>query len=68
VDCKTSTEAAIRVRGTRYSGPYFWGLAIVLTPTDIVANIDIPVVSIVWNYNGLDPQDTRLYAGPVLFY
>jgi multidrug efflux pump subunit AcrB len=46
----------------------FGGLAIVLTPTDIVANIDIPVVSIVWNYNGLDPQDTRLYAGPVLFY
>jgi multidrug efflux pump subunit AcrB len=33
------------------------GLAIVRTPTDIFPNIDIPVVSIVWNYNGLLPQD-----------
>jgi multidrug efflux pump subunit AcrB len=35
----------------------FGGLAIVRTPTDIFPNIDIPVVSIIWNYNGLDPQD-----------
>src|SRR6266404_350565 len=35
----------------------FGGLAIVSTPTDIFPNIDIPVVSIIWNYNGLDPQD-----------
>src|SRR5712675_1297537 len=33
------------------------GLAIVRTPTDIFPTIDIPVVSIIWNYNGLDPQD-----------
>ena len=33
------------------------GLAIVRTPTDIFPNIDIPVVSIIWNYNGLLPQD-----------
>jgi multidrug efflux pump subunit AcrB len=33
------------------------GLAIVRTPTDIFPNIDIPVVSIIWNYNGLVPQD-----------
>jgi multidrug efflux pump subunit AcrB len=33
------------------------GLAIVGTPTDIFPNIDIPVVSIIWNYNGLVPQD-----------
>ena len=32
-------------------------LAIVRTPTDIFPNIDIPVVSIIWSYNGLDPQD-----------
>jgi multidrug efflux pump subunit AcrB len=32
-------------------------LAIVRTPTDIFPNIDIPVVSIIWNYNGLVPQD-----------
>jgi multidrug efflux pump subunit AcrB len=33
------------------------GLAIVRTPTDIFPNINIPVVSIIWNYNGLLPQD-----------
>src|ERR1700683_1878041 len=33
------------------------GLAIVRTPTDIFPNIDIPVLSIIWNYNGLLPQD-----------
>jgi multidrug efflux pump subunit AcrB len=32
-------------------------LAIVRTPTDIFPNIDISVVSIIWSYNGLDPQD-----------
>ena len=32
-------------------------LAIVRTPTDIFPNIDIPVVSIIWSYNGLEPQD-----------
>src|SRR6201981_316443 len=33
------------------------GLAIVRTPTDIFPNINIPVVSIIWNYNGLVPED-----------
>jgi len=33
------------------------GLAIFRTPTDIFPNIDIPVVSIIWNYNGLVPED-----------
>ena len=32
-------------------------LAIVRTPTDIFPNINIPVVSIIWNYNGLVPDD-----------
>ena len=32
-------------------------LAIVRTPSDIFPNIDIPVVSIIWSYNGLEPQD-----------
>jgi len=31
-------------------------LAIFRTPTDIFPNINIPVVSIIWNYNGLVPQ------------
>jgi len=33
------------------------GLAIVRTPTDVFPTIDIPVVSIIWNYNGLVPQE-----------
>ena len=32
------------------------GLAIVRTPTDIFPNINIPVVSIIWTYNGLTPD------------
>jgi len=33
------------------------GVAIFRTPTDIFPNINIPVVSIIWNYNGLVPKD-----------
>jgi multidrug efflux pump subunit AcrB len=32
-------------------------LAIVRTPVDIFPNIDIPVVSIIWTFNGLPPQE-----------
>ena len=32
-------------------------LSALRTPTDIFPNIDIPVVSIIWNFNGLQPQD-----------
>src|SRR6476659_1318800 len=32
-------------------------ISILRTPTDIFPNIDIPVVSIIWNYNGLQPQE-----------
>ena len=32
-------------------------LAVVRTPTDIFPNINIPVVSIIWTFNGLAPQD-----------
>ena len=32
-------------------------IAIFRTPTDIFPNIDIPVVSIIWNYNGLVPKE-----------
>jgi len=31
-------------------------VSILHTPTDIFPNIDIPVVSIIWNYNGLVPE------------
>src|ERR1700747_951761 len=36
----------------------FGGLSIVRTPTDIFPNINIPVVSIIWTYNSLDPHDS----------
>src|SRR5262249_32897884 len=32
-------------------------LTIFRTPTDIFPNIDIPVISIIWNFNGLSPQE-----------
>jgi len=32
-------------------------VAILRTPTDIFPNIDIPVVSVLWNYNGLAPDE-----------
>jgi multidrug efflux pump subunit AcrB len=32
-------------------------LMLLRTPTDIFPNIDIPVVSVVWSYNGLSAQD-----------
>jgi multidrug efflux pump subunit AcrB len=33
------------------------GLAIVRTPTDIFPDINIPVISIIWTYSGLVPED-----------
>ena len=33
------------------------GLAIVRTPTDIFPVIDIPVVSVLWNYSGVSARD-----------
>jgi len=32
-------------------------IAVLRTPTDIFPNVDIPVVSIIWNYNGLVPKE-----------
>src|SRR5207248_3568072 len=32
-------------------------VAILRTPTDIFPNINIPVVSILWSYTGLAPED-----------
>ena len=34
-------------------------VAIFSTPTDIFPNINIPVVSIIWTYNGLVPKEMR---------
>jgi len=43
----------------------FGGLAVLRTPTDIFPNIGIPVVAVVWTYNGLTPQDM---SGRVVYY
>ena len=39
--------------------------AAVRTPTDIFPNIGIPVVAVVWTYNGLPPDDM---SGRVIYY
>ena len=33
------------------------GVAILTTPTDILPEINIPIVSMIWTYNGLDADD-----------
>ena len=43
----------------------FGGRAVLSTPTDIFPAIDIPVVAVVWTYNGLAPQDM---SGRVIYY
>jgi multidrug efflux pump subunit AcrB len=43
----------------------FGGMAVFKTPTDIFPNIRIPVVAVVWTYNGLSPQDM---SGRVIYY
>src|SRR6201995_4972305 len=39
--------------------------AAIRTPTDIFPNIGIPVVAVVWTYNGLPPDDM---SGRVIYY
>jgi multidrug efflux pump subunit AcrB len=43
----------------------FGVMAWVKTPTDVFPNIDIPVVSVVWTYNGLPPDDM---SGRIIYY
>jgi multidrug efflux pump subunit AcrB len=43
----------------------FGVLSWVRTPTDIFPNIGIPVISVVWNYNGLPPDEM---SGRVIYY
>src|SRR5271154_1054380 len=39
--------------------------AALTTPTDIFPNINIPVIAVVWSYNGLPPDDM---SGRVIYY
>jgi multidrug efflux pump subunit AcrB len=43
----------------------FGVLSAIKTPTDIFPNIDIPVISVVWTYTGLPPDDM---SGRVVYY
>ena len=43
----------------------FGGHAVLSTPTDIFPNIGIPVVAVVWTYNGLTPEDMSYNSDPV---
>ncbi len=43
----------------------FGGQAVLKTPTDIFPGIRVPVVAVVWTYNGLMPQDM---SGRVVYY
>src|SRR6185437_3833852 len=39
--------------------------AAVITPSDIFPNIDLPVVSVVWSYSGMLPEDM---SGRIVYY
>ena len=43
----------------------FGTMSVLRTPTDIFPNIRIPVVAVVWTYNGLMPEDM---SGRVIYY
>ncbi len=43
----------------------FGTISALKTPTDIFPNIGIPVISVVWSYNGLPPEDM---SGRVVYY
>ena len=43
----------------------FGGRAALRTPTDVFPNIGIPVVAVIWTYNGLTPEDM---SGRVIYY
>ena len=43
----------------------FGGRAVLSTPTDIFPAINIPVVAVIWTYNGLTPEDM---SGRVIYY
>lgn len=43
----------------------FGGMAWLKTPTDVFPDIGIPVISVVWTYNGLPPDDM---SGRIIYY
>jgi multidrug efflux pump subunit AcrB len=53
VDCSVSLPASLHIRGLVHSASHHGPVTILRTPTDIFPNINIPVVSVVWQYSGL---------------
>jgi multidrug efflux pump subunit AcrB len=57
VDCKSSPESPVYLRRTGAVDSAVSPLVILRTPTDIFPNIGIPVVSVIWSYDGFPPQE-----------
>ena len=57
MDCSTCTTTALHLHGGGDTHPDHGNDRDLRTPTDILPNINIPVVSIIWNYSGLVPQE-----------
>jgi len=57
VDSSTSITQALYVRGDVDFIAYTWAGRDSTHATDIFPNIDIPVVSVIWNYTGLSPEE-----------
>ena len=57
VRCPVGPFTSIHLRGDGDLDPDFGTLSAIRTPTDIFPNIGIPVISVVWSYTGLPPDD-----------
>ena len=57
MDCCAGAAPALHLRRLALLLLILGPIVIYRTPTDIFPNINIPVVSIVWNYTGLNPQE-----------
>jgi Cu/Ag efflux pump CusA len=57
VDCSTSVAAALHVCGYGHTYPLHGSARNRSHANGYFPNIDIPVVSIIWNYDGLVPED-----------
>jgi len=59
VDCKTGVRSALYLRGSSPAGVGLWCDSHIADTTDNFPNIDIPVVSVIWTYTGLPPEEIK---------
>ena len=57
VDCSLRAAATLHLRHCRGVDRDLRHAAILKTPTDILPDIDIPIVSVIWTYSGMDADD-----------